>query len=125
MNPVQSSLYIRKPRGQPADQIRVRRDPEPNAIDHTSESDIRAGQYIYVRFHPWSDALQLRLSKVRDGPPNVRIDKRKDLLTGVCVGSLGNGKVRHAGVERRQDFAVLQIVLSNVDRSLLAGKLPL
>ena len=48
--------------------------------------------------------------KFRDHPPGARVDQRKGLLAGVRVGAFGNGQVRHARVERRENLAPLQIV---------------
>src|SRR5262245_62692390 len=69
----------------PADQIRVRCDSISHAVHHTPESDVRAGQYIYVRFHARPDVRSeehtSELQSLRHLVCRLLLEKKKNKLT--------------------------------------------
>src|SRR5213592_485278 len=110
MDPVEGPLRVRKAGLQAAKDIRIWRNAETNAVDHTRKPDIWLGHHIDVGTHSGRNVLQLALAKVSHRPPDARVDQRKYLLTDMSVGALGNRQVGYARVKGCVDSAVVEII---------------
>src|ERR1700758_2606911 len=108
MYPVQRTLYIRKPGLQSANNIRIRRDSETEAIHHSREANVRFRQNINIGPHPRGNAFELPFTEIPDGPPSTGVDQSEHLLTDVGLGTLGYREVGHTSLKWGVNTAVVQ-----------------
>src|SRR5262249_11269282 len=124
MHPVERPLHIGKARRQPPNEIGIWRDSEAYAVDDSFQTYIWARKHVDICFHTRTNVLYLGFAKVRDRPPHTSVDQDKYLHSGVSVRTLRDGEIGDTRIERGDDFAVVEIVSSGIDRRPSSPKLP-
>src|ERR1700724_47702 len=82
--PVQRALNIGQSGGRNgSDERRIGLHAEADAVHHAVVFHVGPGENVDIGVHSRLDSVELRLTKVRDGPPSARIDQSKDLLASV------------------------------------------
>src|SRR5215472_12418915 len=123
MHPVERALHVGQSLRQASYDISVGCDAKADTVDNSIEADVGARQNVDICFHTWMNVVQLRLTEIGHYPPGPRVNEREDFLPGVRISALRNGEVGNAAIEGGNEFAVVEVVLGQIDCGSASGAL--
>jgi hypothetical protein len=82
-------LNVRQTTLETANDIGIRRDPEPNAVNDRKKAPIGLGHDIDISLHTRFDSFELPFTKVGNRPPPPRVNQEENLLPDMGVSAFG------------------------------------